>query len=125
MSGLPDPTSTAAACPVCPKPVDDHTVRELREHLSTVYDHHLPYEEHPLRNETFTPESFAGSVAIKAAAIATATGTYPVLVFDFGGNDNRSFPPIPLVLDDNAMRNLRRLVGDAIDAARKAARRNR
>jgi hypothetical protein len=112
-------------CPTCTEPVGAHTVDQLAAHLSDVADFHLPFEEFDREQEqTLDPHGMAGSIVVKAAAIRSSIGVYPVLVFEFSGPAG-PMPPISLVLDDNRMRDVRHLVGTAIDAAIKGARKHR
>lgn len=98
-------------------------MRALRACLSDLYDHDLPFEERQIGAQDLDCIT-AGSVAVKAGVQATPVGTFPVLVFEFSGPDG-PVPPIALVLDDTHMRSVRTLVGSAIDAAVKAARKAR
>ena len=114
---------TDEICPGCPRPVDGHTVAELRTCLSALHDHHLPFEEADLGEQDLQVVN-VGSIAIKAGVHASPIGTFPVLVFEFSGPDG-PLPPIALVLDDNHMRSVRQLVSSAVDAAIRAARKRR
>lgn len=105
------------------EPVDTHTVAEFRRCLADLYDHDLPFENVDLPEQDMQVVN-AGSVAVKAGVHSSPVGTFPVLVFEFAGPDG-VLPPIALVLDDTHMRSVRHLVGSAIDAAVKAARKRR
>lgn len=107
-------------CPVCPKPVDDHTVAELRDHLSEVHDHDIPFEAIPLTWQDLEVV-MAGSVAVKAGTHQSPVGNYPVLVFEFTSHDG-PLPPIALVLDAQHMKSVKTLVGAAVDQSISAAR---
>lgn len=111
-------------CPRCGERVGDHTVDLLGEHLGDLYNHHLPYEETAEPVDQQVSMLRAGSIDLRAGVQQTAIGSFPVLVFDFAGPDG-VIPPIGLLLDEAGMRNVRLLVGQAIDGAIKAARRNR
>lgn len=108
-------------CARCGRPVDEHTVAEWRSCLSDLHDHDLPFEENPDTQQDLQVIT-AGSIAVKAGVHRSEIGTFPVLVFEFSGPDG-PLPPIALLLDSTHMRSVRTLVGSAIDAALKAARR--
>lgn len=122
----PDPTTTVCPSPSCDKLVDDHTVKELREHLSELYDHDHPYEETPggaVQQELQVVH--AGSLMVRAGSMTTSVaGVVPVLIFDFGTPDG-PLAPIALILDDARMRSIRQVVSEAIDGALRAARKAR
>ena len=115
--------SPAETCERCDQPVDDHTVGEWRRCLADLHEHHLPFEHADLGDQELQVIN-AGSVAVKAGVHSSPIGAFPVLVFEFSGPDG-VIPPIALVLDDTHMRSVRHLVGSAIDAAIKAARKRR
>lgn len=117
---IPDPFSSCARCSL---PVDDHTVAEWSTCMSDLHDHDLPFEVIP---ETVhdVEAVMVGSVAVKAGVHDSPLGAFPVLVFEFT-DPSGPLPPIMLVLDATHMRSVRTLVGSAIDAACKAARRRR
>lgn len=117
------PKDTTQLCPTCQRPIGIHTVDELSEHLATVHDHEMPFEAMPETTQDLQMLP-AGSVAVRAAVQRTSIGTFPVLVFDFAGPAG-VIPSIALLLDEQHMRSVRTLVGAAIDAALKAARRAR
>ena len=120
---MTDAADTTQPCPVCQRAIGVHTVDELAEHLSSVHDHDLPFEEFPEREQEIQMVR-AGSISVKAGAQKTAIGTFPVLIFEFSGPDG-VLPPIGLLLDDRRMRDVRQLIGQSIDAALKHARRAR
>lgn len=115
--------SPAELCERCDQPVDTHTVAEWRRCLADLHDHHLPFEAVDLPEQDMQVIN-AGSVAVKGGVHSSPMGSFPVLVFEFSGPDG-PVPPIALVLDDTHMRSVRHLVGRAIDAAVKAARKRR
>lgn len=114
----------------------DHTVRLMREH-HPAEALNLPYEENPGGQMTWATVAdehgdIASAVVFKAAAIAipdAPTGyakTLPALGFTFFGMDGRTtVAKALLVLSDERMRDLRRVIGDTIDGSLKAARRSR
>lgn len=110
-------------CPKCQEPVGGHTVDLLKEHLSELHDHILPFEDTPETNQQIDTW-MCGSVAIKAAVQRSAIGTFPVLVFEFT-EATGPLPPITLILDDTHMRSVPTLVRSATEAAIKAARKAR
>ena len=113
----------AETCPRCTEPVDGHTVAALRTCLSELHDHVAPFEPIPMTSQDIACVT-AGSIAVRAGVHDSALGTHPVLVFDFATPDG-PIAPIALVLDVTHMRSVRTLVGSAIDAAVKAARKHR
>lgn len=117
------PPPNTEPCPRCQQPVGTHTVDELSSHLSDLHDHHNEFAETPETQQQIQGVR-AGSIAVRAGVQQTSIGAFPVLVFDFAGPDG-VVPPIMLLLDDSAMRNVRHLIGTAIDAAIKHARRAR
>lgn len=114
---------TPETCPRCERVTDEHTVAELRTCLGDLYEHDLPFEEIPETTQDLQVVT-AGSLTVKAGVHGSPLGTHPVLVFDFGSPEG-PLPPIALILDDSHMRSLRTVVGSAIDAALKAARKHR
>lgn len=118
--------STTELCPKCGEPVGSHTVDQLHACLAPLYDHDLPFEELPAdqQGEREIQKIPCGSLAVKAGSYRSPLGVHPVLQFEFSGPDG-PLPPIMLILDDTHMRSVRTLVGSAIDAALKAARRAR
>ena len=112
-----------ASCERCGRVVDAHTVGEWRACLADLHEHDLPFEEVDLGDQDLQVVN-VGSVAVKAGVHSSPVGSFPVLVFEFAGPDG-VLPPIALVLDDTHMRSVRQLVGSAIDAAIRAARKRR
>lgn len=117
---------TDAVCLTCRRPIDEHLVKELRECDPT--RNAMPYEEladGPVEQEIST--MIAGALTTLAATVdGGPIGKLPAVVFRFFSVDGAEpFPDMTLVLDDAAMRDLRRLIGDAADSAIKAARKGR
>lgn len=115
-----------AICLACRRPIDDHKVSELRECDPT--RNALPYEEFTDGPQQQTLNSAVASSVTTIAAVVDGgpLGPLPTIVFRFfpleGGDP---YPDMALVLDDNAMRDIRKLVGDAADSAIRAARKAR
>jgi len=114
----------------CGKPTDDHTIRELRvchpaERLN------LPYEECDMSGNLADQGQLAGGLVVRGLVVDLpesfgGTLCLPALGFTFFGPDGLTeVAKTLLVLDDNRMRNLRNIVGSAIDGALKHARRRR
>lgn len=119
--------SGAVICPGCGKETDEHLVREVRACLASLRANDpgtLPFEELEggLRDETI-PYVLAGGVIVKAGVQGSPLGNFPVLVFDFASpNVEEPITPIALVLPPERLRDVRVIVGQAIDSALRAAR---
>lgn len=114
-------------CPGCGRPVDDHTVRELRAcHPAEALN--LPFEStgEPVEVDVDNLGRLATAVVIRAAVAPVRSRPLPALAFTFFGADGLTVvAKALLILDDTRMRELRTLVGAAIDGALTAARRAR
>ena len=85
----------------------------------------LPYEDNPAPVFITDDLRLSGGVVVAAAVVPLPDdGTLkPTLVFRFSDPFGNFYPPIALVLDDQQAAKLPTLVRDAVEGARKAAKR--
>lgn len=96
----------------------------------------MPYEDDPLagtRYETQLPmsESAISSGVVLTAGVISGHGIealddpHPIVQFRFVRPDGHFYKTVSLVITENELLDLKRLVSDTIDGARKAARKRR
>lgn len=114
----------------CGKATDDHTLRELRVcHPAEALN--LPYQEAAAQVPADEMGAMCSGMVVRGLVVPCPAGyglpsTLPALGFTFFAPDGLTeVARILLVLDDDRMRELRTVVGSAIDGALKHARRRR
>lgn len=126
---------TACDHPGCGRDVDDHTLRELRAH-HPAENLNLPYQDapgDPIAVPLDTQGVMAGAIVVRGLVMPVPDGpqlglprAIPALGFTFFGADGlHEVAKVVLVLTDDGMRNVRSIVGGAIDSSLKATRRAR
>lgn len=130
---MSDVDTLANSCIECGQQWDDHTVAAFREHWAAAHPAvDLPYAPIEPGTAQAVEVAMADFVTVAASVIPTPPaaqlGGMPshlaALVFTFS-QGAKPFPPMALVLTDIGMRQLRTLLGDAIDASLKATRKVR
>lgn len=118
-------------CPGCGIPIGDHTIRGYEECLKrSGFNYELPVEEIPGGPVSYPSHegSMVGEITVMSAVLDTAMGVLPVLRFVFTAPgatpmSRVNLPPIDLVMDAAGLRRVKKLVGDSVELAIKAARR--
>lgn len=85
---------------------------------------HLPFEPIPGDRVSRDPDVWAGGVTVSAGSVDSPIGCFPVLLFQFMGQDQQLMPAICLVLDAEHMENIKDVIVKSIDAAITDSRRN-
>lgn len=131
------PTVDGDTCPLCQLPWDDHLLKTFRAHWAEVKVQRVeryaettePVEGPELGTFYDYVEVRAGGVQLPAGAVvAGAPRGLPVLLFRFASSDAATGPPeltAHLVMSEEGLRQLRLIVGSAIDSATKLGRRLR
>lgn len=127
MSGL----DMEAKCPGCDVAVGDHTIRGWEDCLKTAgFDYELPHEEIPDGPVSFPgiEGELAGELIVGSGMVKTALGFVPCLRFTFvcPGADpmsRKQLKPINLVMSDEGLEGVARLVRNAVKTAITATRR--
>lgn len=119
-------------CPSCKRPVGDHTVREYGDCLKGSDEHnwHHPFEDTPRVDVGVTADGgqLVGALHVSAGLIESAIGTFPALrfVFEHPGEDPMEkvrMPAVTLVMDEEGLERVARLVRNAVKKASREARR--
>lgn len=120
-------------CPHCKLNIGDHTFRGYEQCLKDAgHDYVLPFEDIPGEPVHFPGMEgvTVGEITCGAGFVQTDLGRMPVLRFIFAGPGNQpmsrvSLRPINLIMDPDALKSVRTLVGTAIDRAILGARRGK